>query len=502
MNCPEIQDRLSALIDGDLPASERHEVEQHLTDCAVCRSASEILCSAHQSMADALQAERLRAHVVADRVLKRLSESPIGLVSEDPLESVQRARAASLIPLLTHIAAAAAGVLVAFAFLNRPDDPAQDTVADDGAAMPDHAVVGAGPIARIVHVTGPISFRGASAHDWQMIPVDRLPAFQCPSDTALKTEAGALCELETTAGCKLRLNEATEVVLQSEHELELVDGQVWCSSPSDAVCRVRAREEPAGVAQRPSGTRPAWSLSCSEESQCLASALNSGELQIVAAAGLVELVVGNERQQLSPGSCGTLQSGQLMVSDSAEQRLLAERWMQPLLTLSGHQNPELTRRVDALLARIGQAKLSHLFAQDIRNLGEYGALPVLRFVQSDPSREDPDRRQAAMEILADTAPVWMTPELIQLLDDDDHVVRVNAARALTRLTGDAQGINPTAPPDNDDTWAGAMSGWSQWWLNNQFSCPPSPGGAKSARQYSPLQRDPVGPGNQYFKARN
>src|SRR5690606_40114537 len=154
----------------------------------------------------------------------------------------------------------------------------------------------------------------------------------------------------------------------------------------------------------------------------------------------------------------------------------AERWMQPLLTLGGHGNPELLQRVDALLARIGRTKLAYLYEQDLRNLGEYGALPLLRFVQSEASPQEPDRRHTAMDILADTAPIWMVPDLVALLEDDDPAIRVASARGLARLTGTDQGKAPEKWAADPTELTAAVSQWRQWWQQHRFACPTPPAG--------------------------
>ena len=38
MDCTDVKALLSAIIDGELPADDRHRAERHLADCATCRT--------------------------------------------------------------------------------------------------------------------------------------------------------------------------------------------------------------------------------------------------------------------------------------------------------------------------------------------------------------------------------------------------------------------------------------------------------------------------------
>jgi hypothetical protein len=115
-----------------------------------------------------------------------------------------------------------------------------------------------------------------------------------------------------------------------------------------------------------------------------------------------------------------------------------------------------------------------LYEQDLRNLGEYAALPLLRFVQSQASQQDIERRHKAVSILADTAPIWMVPDLISLLEDDDAALRIAAARGLTRLTGTDQGIAVELWEGDPVERTAAISQWRQWWQHHRLACPAPP----------------------------
>jgi hypothetical protein len=70
----------------------------------------------------------------------------------------------------------------------------------------------------------------------------------------------------------------------------------------------------------------------------------------------------------------------------------------------------------------------------------------------------------------------MTPELIELLADTDPTVRVSAATALKRLTGQTLNFEPAAWADIDRDLGPAVTQWRNWWQSERQAYPlPPPG---------------------------
>jgi ferric-dicitrate binding protein FerR (iron transport regulator) len=476
MDCETIQEQLSGLLDGDLDRPTVLQVEAHLADCEQCRSQHEALLAVDSSLTRVFATDAGLADRVAERVLANLPATSTASASRRPSLPWQRA--------LSYLIAMAAGFLLAvFLFPpgQRPVLPAGPRITGDPSASPDveasplvnpAATPAAIAVAHLVHTTGPISYRAPSGSEWEQIEVADFPVFGCPSDSSVRTAPGALCELETPGGSRIRLNESSEVAFVSEHELELKQGQIWCRASEDADLRVVAGDD-SDALQPP----PLLTFSCPTSVGCVTSSAPAQPLQVASAAGRVEVSVDGEATTLPAGIVATLANGKLELAESPSDLVHAERWMQPLLTLRGHGNPELTERVDALLARIGRTKLAWMYEQDLRNLGEYGALPLLRYVQSAPSRQDVERRHTAINVLADTAPIWLAPDLIALLEDDDPVVRVASARGLARLSGSDLGF-PAEEWDADPAdLAAGVAAWNQWWLQHRFACVAPPAAA-------------------------
>ena len=152
--------------------------------------------------------------------------------------------------------------------------------------------------------------------------------------------------------------------------------------------------------------------------------------------------------------------------------------MQSLLMRKGHDSPELGDRVNRLLANLGRSKMANLYEDEIRSLGEHAVLPLLRFVQSPTSRDDPYQRQSAMAIIADVAPTWVIGDLIGLLSDDEPHVRTQAATALLRLTRQTHGRAPTAWSAPLSDCEESLQRWHQWWQTN-------------AHRYEPREKNPT-----------
>lgn len=474
MDCQTIQDQLSALQDGALDRQKALLVEAHLADCELCREQKHALSTLDASLSRAFASERRAADRVAAGVLGHLAAAA---VSESRPHSAPPWRRA-----LGYLIAMAAGFLLAGVWFR----PWQQSAGVDGPTVTDRAVRMDGlaglpggdheqvrdaePVAHLVHTIGPIAYRPPSGSDWQQVDSTQLQVFSCPSDSSVRTAPGALAELETLGGSRIRLNESSEVAFVSDQELELKQGQIWCRAAGADTLRVTTGDSQAAP------SRPAHlkALVCGTSGEFVAACSPAQSVEVVSAAGNVEVSAGGQAQVLTAGRSCTISSGEFEIRDSEEDLVHAQRWMQPLLTLDGHGNPELVQRVDDLLARIGRTKLAWLYEQDLRNLGEYAVLPLMRFVQSQTSRDEPLRRRTAMAILADTAPIWMVPDLIEMLEDDDPDIRVDAARGLTRLTGTNHGLEPETWGTETAHLTGITEQWRQWWQRHRFACPTAP----------------------------
>jgi hypothetical protein len=280
-----------------------------------------------------------------------------------------------------------------------------------------------------------------------------------------------VCELQTIDGCTVRMNESTELSFVAADDVELSQGEIWCRTEKPGGLKVTA-VEPAAPADDPSSIR------CvpGDLAICTFACPSGGSPRITAASGHVELVANGKTERIVEGATVEVQNGTAQPVDVFPGAGVSDRWMHPLLVRKGPADPELFSRVDQLLAQVGHTKVSFFYERDLRSLGEYGALPLLRFVQSPDSAEDAEKRRVAAGILADVAPAWMVPDLIGLLEDADATVRIKAAMGLARLTGETQGVTPESWVEIGEEQMVALAGWQEWWASERAAWPARPAG--------------------------
>ena len=142
---------------------------------------------------------------------------------------------------------------------------------------------------------------------------------------------------------------------------------------------------------------------------------------------------------VKPGQSLSVVKDQLPVATGQEDRLLAMGWQLPLLAVRRPDDPELQSRLQLLLARFGQSKMSSMYDSQIRSLGSAGTIPLIAFVRSPKSLDNPELRHRAMQIIADLAPASTRRELESLAKDSDPTVSQLANAALARLSKQRSG---------------------------------------------------------------
>lgn len=463
MDCSSYRSLLSAWVDRELEAPDRARLEEHLAACPDCRGAAESLRELHADLGRAFQAPRAAAARVAEQTVVALSAGP-------PLErrTIGRDR-----PGWTMVAAAAAlGFVLALVIF--PPGKGRQIAGDARNPAQNSATSRETPAATSVAwlVTSTalegVEYADETAKDWRAAAT--LAQFRCPAEGSVRTDDATRCELMTSDGCVVRMNAATEISFPSAGRIELRRGEIWCRSTPQAPLEVvrASADTPAAAATADSA------LFCctASDATCVLKVAGSGEqLLVTAAAGNVSVQARDEKLQLAPSETATLTRDRV-ARDRSSDRLLATAWIQPLLIRKGHADPELTERVDELLARLGESKVSSLYETEIRSLGEYGVLPLLQYVQSPRSSASSRRRLVAMRIVSDLAPAWAIDDLVGLLSDTDPDVRSLSAAALERLTRQTQGVAPEVWRGEAAGWEPAATAWQTWWAGNRGRYPP------------------------------
>jgi ferric-dicitrate binding protein FerR (iron transport regulator) len=463
MDCAEALELLSPLLDGerllagdpdrggrDLDRAgeerERRRLEAHLRGCGSCREALEQLRAQDRALRQGLEARRERADLAGRRAIAQL-RAPAALSPPSPRPERAR-RLRSFVPF----AAAAAGFLAAALLFSPwgegppPGDPG--SVAGGVAAAP--------PAARVTVATRPtLTVLRPGAAAWTALGAGESLA----AGSRLRTGA-ARCEVVTADGSEVRLDADTELALLSGRELELASGRLLATVA--AAPRAFAVLVPQAAARVTAlGTR----FDVRAEGESAVVTVVEGSTRVAGRGGSEDAVLG-------AGEEIQVVAGVLAAKSQVRDLVLATRWVHEILVLKGRENPELSLRIDELFARIGREKLTFLYESEIRALGDHCVLPMARYLGAGRSGEDSVKRAEAARILADVAPPWAIGELVALLEDSQPEVRVEAARALRRLTGLSMGPAP-------EGWTGlagaelerARAEWRSWWAENRHRYP-------------------------------
>jgi anti-sigma factor RsiW len=445
MDCQNFQKSADAWIDGELAAEDADAVQSHAEACPACRELADQVKTQHQLLLKLFAGRRATAKEMTEKVMSRLTESP---------------GTARPVRLWIHwMAASAAGFLLAAAIFgfNRPDASpvAQGPNGQDRPTPPEGADTSSpttSPPAsagttRLALATGPVEVQSKESGGWMNV----LAPIDLPDDARVRTKSDGQCAIACSDGSQIRLNRDTEIEFTSYKEIQVVSGEVYGN--------VAAADPPyvfTSANARVSASDSMLLMTC--PSDVTEVAVLSGE---PALRGL------DSNRPLTPGQSVAVSEGKVIREElqPVDRLIYATSWMHPLLMQEAAARGELEGRVDLLLARFGEDKLTYLYEDEIRLLGSPAALPIARYIATPRSAERPERRRAAARILADVADAEMIPELIDLLGDEDGMVRREAARALERLTGRSEGLSA-------DEWASAprsagaeaQKQWRNWWI--------------------------------------
>jgi hypothetical protein len=275
-------------------------------------------------------------------------------------------------------------------------------------------------------------------------------------NSKIRTPDKVRCEVVMKDSSTIRLNYNSEVTIGSGRDFTLASGQMYSS--------VAKATDPFTVSV----------------AQTSITALGT-EFDILADAQKTTLTVvegstrvkgkGGERV-VNSGSKIAIVAGTPGEAEAVQSLPVATRWVNELLMMKGRDSDEMRKRVDMLLASIGNEKMMYMYEDEIKALGDHCVLPLTRWVQSPLSNGDPHKRHQAARILTEMAQPWSIPQMIELLNDNDGEVRFYAARALVRLANQTMGKNP-------DDWrrekfVNSIAEWDKWWQAHKDRYPGGP----------------------------
>jgi hypothetical protein len=442
MRCEDALNRLNARADGELPAEDADELDAHLAGCLQCRSAAEGLQAIDVELRRAFGPRREAAARLAERAAAVVRASAVAPVSIAPRLAWGQA-----------LAAVAAGFVLATVVF-RPWQPR--SVAP--ASSPE-------PIARVALASGPVEVRAASQRNFLMCP----PSAPIGRESTVRTGPTAQCELSLEDASTVRMDCNTEVTLHESEVVEVSRGRLWSTSLPGG----KGLEIQSGGGTFVARAATELAVNCEPKA-----------VRVIVVNGAVSVQSGQRSIEVGPGKQARIIAGKLAEDVEPCDALLETAWVNSVLALRGSKHPELAERVNRLMANVGAAKLSLLYEDELRRLGDDGVPPLLAYLASTRDTPDVAQRATAARIIADVAQARWIADLIALLADANADVRFHAARGLERLTGRNQGCEARAW--QSEPWsacAGAYQSWLNWWAANRDRYP-------AARREIPVPTSP------------
>lgn len=397
MNCESLPLLMNAALDGELSPRERADMQQHLEECPACQLQWAELQGLHDQLTQALVPRS------AESAITRI----VGTIQQRSLTSPRRSRNPSTRNTSFALVAVVATLLLTVG-----------TILQWSTATP--------AVAEIALSTGTIDFKPVNSRDWIEMTNDTRVAL--PALTRVRTRSRSLCEIRTQSDAIVRLNQDSELVMHRSEKVELVAGELWCRAPVSTGMVICASSSPnqspgVNVFTCPSSTETQW------------RALPNLELTALDAAETpVEIHLPQATCTIQPGESLTFAGGQPRADQARRSNpLQATSWQLPLLALRDPLDSELQDRLTSMLSRVGQTKVSYLYEDQIRQLGPAGAVPLLAFVRSSESRQQPQLRSRAMQLAVETAAESSQSDFESLVDDEDPVIQKLSRQALERL---------------------------------------------------------------------
>ncbi len=440
MECGQCCDLLNAFVDGELPLENAALMEGHLENCQNCQLAHRDLVAQDAAIRGAFESRRMVAVALAGRVN----------------EQIRRSSSHRGWPRWTSLAlSAAAGFLLAVGLFRPWQRPTPiivfppPTVADQKGKSPLSLVVAKDSVEVLL----------PGEANWQTRKAGETIDFGC----RIRTSFACPCEIQTSDNSEIRLNGNTELAIPSARRVELASGQI--------MARVAKDPEPFQVsvaATTITAVGTEFDIFCKPK-----------ETTLLVLEGSTSVAGKDSDQFVKSGEFAKIVDGRITTKEHVDPMLmmLTTRWVNEILVMKGRDNPELTRKIDDILAQLGMVKGEYLGEQEIRSLGDRCVLPLTRYLQSPRSLQNDQtgKRFTAARILSDLAQPWSIPDLIQLLGHQDGTVRFHAAKALERLTGVNQGQSADSWRQNSpESMLDARKRWQEWWRGHKDRYQSSP----------------------------
>jgi len=272
----------------------------------------------------------------------------------------------------------------------------------------------------------------------------------------LRTAAGARALLDLPDGCELRLNESTELALESHRKMVIKQGRVFLrvtspAAPVDFLTELHPMKLEACLAdisyvpRVPNGAPAATAFRVLE--------------------GKMQAFTKKFSPVISSGWWATGVGNQLNTPDPISNLALDTAWVHPLLAERGKADEESAMRTDELINILARQAENDPAEAALRALGELAAPGIARYLGRNVLLETQvARRKAAARAIADAATLKSASLLAGLLSHGEAQVRVLIAGGLGRIAGKDLGFK-------EDYWKGTSvdagkQAWQEWVQQN------------------------------------
>ena len=272
--------------------------------------------------------------------------------------------------------------------------------------------------------------------------------------TWIRTPAGVRAAFEFPDGTELRVNEGTEFLLAEARKVELRKGRLYARIAKGTPFLVKTEFAPV---TSESGEFDVQHLPPPKPGIQSLTTVSVFE-------GTAEVRSRRYGQKVTGGYACNVVGPQMNTPDRIAEAALDTLWVHAILRERGQAGPEADWRARDMLRQLSFQARDDPYEPAFRALGDLG-VPVLgEYLGFAPVPIEAARRAAAARIVGDVATLKSAPLLLALLGNAEAEVRVQAARALSRIAGKDLGF-----PESywrDESRADGRKAWEGWVKEN------------------------------------
>jgi len=288
----------------------------------------------------------------------------------------------------------------------------------------------------------------------EFVPVKSGETIEFPA--TIRTPAGAKALFELPDSCELRINEQTEITLETHKKMAIKSGRIFL--------RVTASAAPVEFATE---------LHPMKLDACVADISFVPRVPNGAPAATTFMVLEGKMQAFSKKFSPVISSGwwatgygsQLNTPDTIGNGAMDTSWVHSLLVERGKEDEETSSRTEELISILAREREKDPAEAALRSLGELAAPGIARYLgRNNLIETQVARRRAAARAIADAATLKSARLLAGLLSHGEAEVRALIAGALARIAGKDLGFK-------EDYWKGASfdagkKAWEDWVKQN------------------------------------